>query len=168
MLYENSSFVICLFGPTGSGKTHWKNYLCSKGFKNIKSYTTRKKRNENDKEYCFVRKEIFKEIFKRGFFINVNNYCNEYYAVIKMDFLKCHIGLTQKILVDDDIEKSIFEFIKNRSLEKESTASRHIHRRFGISMDDAEKLLVTFAKKNLVKQFYDDEYQENRYTIVEN
>ena len=66
------------------------------------------------------------------------------------------------------MEKSIFEYIKNRSVENESTASRHIHRRFGISMEDAEKLLVTFAEKNLIKQFYDDEYQENRYKISEN
>ena len=63
------------------------------------------------------------------------------------------------------LEKTIFEFIKNRDTQNESTASRHIHRRFDIPIEQAEQFLITLSEKNLVEEFYDNEYQENRYTI---
>ena len=62
-------------------------------------------------------------------------------------------------------EKIIFEFIKNRTDQNESTASRHIHRRFDIDMEQAEQILTDLSEKKLIEEFYDKEYQENRYTL---
>ncbi len=67
----------------------------------------------------------------------------------------------------ENLEKIIFEFVKNRSNQNESTTSRHVHRRFDISMEDAEQFLVKLLEKNLTQEFYDNEYQENRYTLKE-
>ena len=63
------------------------------------------------------------------------------------------------------LEKTILEFIKNRTAQNESTASRHIHRRFDISMEQAEQILIILSEKNLIEEFYDKEYQENRYVL---
>ena len=63
------------------------------------------------------------------------------------------------------IENTIIQFIKNRAEQKESTTSRHIHRRFDITIEKAEKILSELAKKNIIEEFYDQEYQESRYTI---
>jgi predicted transcriptional regulator len=65
----------------------------------------------------------------------------------------------------EKLEKIIFEFIKNRTNQKESTASRHIHRRFDVDMKKAEQILTNLSEKKLIKEFYDKEYQENRYTL---
>ncbi|MFQ5781540.1 MAG: hypothetical protein ACE5GR_00625 [Nitrosopumilus sp.] len=70
-------------------------------------------------------------------------------------------------MIDNDegiLEKTVFQFIKNRSIQNESTASRHIHRRFDISMEQAEQILINLLEKNLIVEFYDKEYQENRFT----
>ncbi len=66
---------------------------------------------------------------------------------------------------DDIIEKTIVEFIKNRTIQNESTASRHIHRRFDIPMEKAEQILLKLSEKKVIKEFYDKEYQESRYTL---
>lgn len=63
------------------------------------------------------------------------------------------------------LETTVMEFIKNRTEQNESTASRHIHRRFDISMDVADKILANLAEKKMVVEFYDNEYQESRYSI---
>lgn len=62
-----------------------------------------------------------------------------------------------------DLKKIIFEFVSNRSIQNESTTSRHVHRRFDISIDEAENILKEMLTNNLVEEFYDEEYQENRY-----
>ena len=61
------------------------------------------------------------------------------------------------------LQEIIFEFIKNRTNQKESTASRHIHRRFDIPMEQAEQILIELAEKSMIKEFYDKEYEEVRY-----
>jgi hypothetical protein len=66
---------------------------------------------------------------------------------------------------DSELEKIIVEFIKNRTEQNESTASRHIHRRFDISMEESEQILIDLSKKERIEEFYDKEYQENRYTF---
>lgn len=65
----------------------------------------------------------------------------------------------------EKLEKTIFEFIKNRTEQNESTASRHIHRRFDIPMVQAELILTSLSEKKSIEEFYDKEYQENRYTL---
>lgn len=65
--------------------------------------------------------------------------------------------------MEKDIEEIILEFIKNRAKQNETTASRHIHRRFDISMENADKILEKLLAKNTIKEIYDEEYQEDRY-----
>lgn len=65
----------------------------------------------------------------------------------------------------EKLENIIFEFIKNRTNHKESTTSRHIHRRFDVDMEKAEQILTDLSEKKLIEEFYDKEYQENRYTL---
>ena len=67
---------------------------------------------------------------------------------------------------DEKLEKIVFEFIKNRTVENESTTSRHIHRRFDIEMSKANKILVDLLRKKQIEEFYDEEYQEYRYSHV--
>ncbi|KAF6244587.1 MULTISPECIES: hypothetical protein [Nitrosopumilus] len=64
-----------------------------------------------------------------------------------------------------DIKETIFDFIKNRAEINETTAIRHIHRRFGISEEEVEKILDEFVIKKKIKKIYDEEYQENRFTV---
>lgn len=66
---------------------------------------------------------------------------------------------------NESLQDTILEFIKNRAKDNESTASRHIHRRFDIPMEEADQILSKLADKNTVEEFYDEEYQENRYSI---
>ena len=65
----------------------------------------------------------------------------------------------------EKLEKIIFEFIKNRASQKESTTSRHIHQRFDVDMEKAKQILTDLSEKKLIEEFYDKEYQENRYTL---
>lgn len=67
---------------------------------------------------------------------------------------------------ETDLEEKILEFIKNRSEINETTATRHIHRRFGIPEDEIENILNELFKKNKIEKIYDEEYQENRFKIV--
>lgn len=64
-----------------------------------------------------------------------------------------------------DIKKIILEFIENRTEQNESTASRHIHRRFDIPMDQADEILNGFSKEKIIEEFYDKEYQEKRFNF---
>jgi hypothetical protein len=65
----------------------------------------------------------------------------------------------------EELEKIITEFLKNRAKQGESTATRHIHRRFDIPIDKAEEIMASLSEKKLVEEYYDNEYQEKRYRI---
>ena len=65
----------------------------------------------------------------------------------------------------EKLETLIFDFVKNRTMETESTTPRHIHRRFDIDMVQAEQILINLSEKKLIEKFYDKEYQENRYKL---
>ena len=64
-----------------------------------------------------------------------------------------------------DLKEKILEFIKNRSEINETTATRHIHRRFGMVEEEIEKILDELFEENKIKKVYDEEYQENRFEI---
>ena len=66
---------------------------------------------------------------------------------------------------ETDLKEKILEFIKNRSEINETTATRHIHRRFGMVEEDIEKILEELFEENKIKKIYDEEYQENRFKI---
>ena len=66
---------------------------------------------------------------------------------------------------DTDVKEKILEFIKNRSDINETTAVRHIHRRFGMVEEEIEEILDELFEQNKIKKIYDEEYQENRFKI---
>lgn len=66
---------------------------------------------------------------------------------------------------ETDLKEKILEFIKNRSEINETTATRHVHRRFGMPEDEIEKILDKLFEENKIKKIYDEEYQENRFKI---
>ena len=66
---------------------------------------------------------------------------------------------------ETDLKEKILEFIKNRSEINETTATRHIHRRFGMVEEDIEKILEELFEENKIKKIYDEDYQENRFEI---
>lgn len=87
--------ALCLFGPTGSGKTKWKNLFVSEGINNLKSYTTRVPRNSEDKEYNFVSKEQFLEMHNKGELLNVNlDYQGEMYGIRTCAFKTRNVLIT--------------------------------------------------------------------------
>lgn len=71
----------------------------------------------------------------------------------------------------DDLEDKIIEFIQNREKNKESTAPRHIHIRFGIEINEIEEILKRLSTRDKILKSYDIQYQEDRYfpvkTVIE-
>ncbi|RMW37289.1 MAG: hypothetical protein EA447_06355 [Nitrosopumilus sp.] len=65
-----------------------------------------------------------------------------------------------------DVQEKILEFIKNRSGINETTATRHIHRRFGMPEEEVEKIVNELFDENKIKKIYDEEYQEKRFKIA--
>lgn len=63
----------------------------------------------------------------------------------------------------NDIKEKIFEYIKNRSDINETTAIRHIHRRFDIVEEEIEKITDKLFDEKRIEKTYDEEYQENRF-----
>ena len=62
-----------------------------------------------------------------------------------------------------EIQEKILEFIRNRSEINETTAARHIHRRFDMPEEEIEAILdEMWQKKKLVKS-YDEHYREIRF-----
>jgi len=52
---------ILIVGRTGSGKDYLANRLCDRGFTQVKSYTTRPKRTENEDTHIFITKDDAKK-----------------------------------------------------------------------------------------------------------
>lgn len=65
---------------------------------------------------------------------------------------------------DIKLNPQILEFIKNRYKKGETTASRHIHIRFDIEIEQAEEVLDNLAKLGKISKSYDEEFQEFRYS----
>ena len=83
---RNRDTIIAIFGPTGCGKTTYKNHLTGKGWRHIKSFTTRPPRTFEEKEYHFVSPKEFNDLFNRGLMINTNRYDGHYYGTNINDF----------------------------------------------------------------------------------
>jgi len=66
----------------------------------------------------------------------------------------------------NDLENKILEFIQNREKNKESTAPRHVHIRFGIEIKEIEEILKLLSSKKIISKSYDNQYQEDRYLPV--
>lgn len=67
--------------------------------------------------------------------------------------------------MNENVKETILIFIKNRSEINETTATRHIHRRFGMPEDEIDNILNELFEENKIKKIYDEEYQENRFKI---
>ena len=66
--------------------------------------------------------------------------------------------------MDNNLENQILEFVQNRHEKSESTATRHVHIRFGIEIIQAEKIFQVLVQKNKILKYYDKDYDEDRYT----
>ena len=66
---------------------------------------------------------------------------------------------------ETDVKEKILEFIKNRSEINETTATRHIHRRFDMVDEEIDKILNKLFEENMIKKIYDEEYHENRFKV---
>jgi hypothetical protein len=84
----------------------------------------------------------------------------------KLD-LNYHYVNYKKLQLSKNLERIILVFIKNRKSQNESTAARHIHRRFDISMNDSENILEKLTEIKVIEKYYDNDYQENRYRVIE-
>ena len=80
--------VVAIFGPTGCGKTTYKNHLTDKGWRHIKSFTTRPPRPLEDSEYHFVSPKEYNDMFSRGLLMNTNRYDGHYYGTNVNDFMQ--------------------------------------------------------------------------------
>lgn len=70
---------IALFiGRTGSGKSFFAKALEKKGYRVLKSYTTRPKRNKDDVDHIFISQEEANLITNKVAYTEINNY--EYFA----------------------------------------------------------------------------------------
>ena len=67
--------------------------------------------------------------------------------------------------MNENVKETILVFIKNRSEINETTATRHIHRRFGMPEEEIDNILNELFEENKIKKIYDEEYQENRFEI---
>ncbi len=74
--FNNNGVVVAIFGPSGGGKSTAKSEFIKRGFKEIKSFATRKPRGieGEDKEYDFTTREEFMSQLAGGKLINVNEY----------------------------------------------------------------------------------------------
>ena len=81
------AFVICLFGPSGAGKTTWKEKLVERGIRPIRSYTTRKPRENEKEDYEFVTLAEWERLVRDCKLANVNNYHGEWYGISKAEFV---------------------------------------------------------------------------------
>ncbi|MFR8103759.1 MAG: AAA family ATPase [Clostridia bacterium] len=102
--------MIILIGESGSGKTTILNELEKRGFEKAINHTTRKPRDgeETLKEYEFVTKEEFEEMWKKGKLVQRAEFNGEYYG-ISTESLKDNVAC---ILIVDSIQD-----IKDRILE---------------------------------------------------
>jgi len=88
---ENNT-VIVVFGPTGSGKSTYKKHFTDKEWREIKTHTTRARRDTDDDEYVFYEGDRGKRLWlakdQKNDFINTNEYEGNYYGTDKKEFLK--------------------------------------------------------------------------------
>ena len=66
--------------------------------------------------------------------------------------------------MSQELEAQVLEFVDNRQQKGESTASRHIHIRFGIDIENAGQILDKLAENGKISKKYDEQYQEYRYS----
>tara|TARA_Y100001963_G_scaffold139056_1_gene204533 strand:+ start:732 stop:1454 length:723 start_codon:yes stop_codon:yes gene_type:complete len=79
--------ILALFGPSGSGKSYYKQILVNSGWRDIRTNTTRAPRGPDDVEYNFLSNSEFSELLSAGQLINTNEYLGEMYGTLVSEFL---------------------------------------------------------------------------------
>lgn len=80
--YNNGNHFFVFIGPSASGKTEIMNHL---PYRKITSYTTRKKRSENEDEYHHITQDEFFRKIDEGFFFEYSSYADNLYGTSKDD-----------------------------------------------------------------------------------
>ena len=146
--------LICIIGRTGSGKDYLAKKLEEKGLKQIKSYTTRPKRNENEDTHTFITKEEADKITDKIAVTEINGY--EYFATysqVKENDIYIIDPNGLKVLTENlKDEKMIVVYVK---ADDEERKERAINR-----ADNKEKELEIFNKRN--------ESENEQFTEFEN
>lgn len=153
--------LICIIGRTGSGKDYLAKKFEEKGLKQIKSYTTRPKRNENEDTHIFITKEEADKITDKIAVTEINGY--EYFATYSQ------VKENDIYVIDPNGLKVLCENLKNEKLlviyvkaddneRKEKAISR---------VDNKENELEIFNKRNVSedKQFTEFENILNKYNL---
>lgn len=134
--------ILLLVGRSGSGKTTIANMLCeNNGFTELKSYTTRPKRYEDEKCHIFATKEEFdklKDLVAYTMFDN-NEYCATKEQVEDADvyvidpngvttFMQSYTGNKQILVMYlDASEKTCIEHMLHRGDDYDRVQQRALH-----------------------------------------
>jgi len=129
---KNSDVIVAIFGPTGCGKSTYKNYMVKHGWRHIKSYTTRPARPGEKNEYHFVSPKEYNDLFARGHLTNTNRYDGHQYGTNINDFAQPG----KAVIITD--ASSVGKL--NRFAEQNSRDMRFMH----CMVDDVEE----FAKRH--------------------
>lgn len=134
--------IICIIGRTGSGKDYLAKKFEEKGLKQIKSYTTRPKRYENEDTHTFITKEEADKITDKIAVTEINGY--EYFAT------HSQVKENDIYIIDPNGLKVLCENLKDEPMmviyvkaDDEERKKRAIDR-----ADDEEKELEIFNKRN--------------------
>jgi len=146
--------LICIIGRTGSGKDYLAKKLEEKGLKQIKSYTIRPKRNENEDTHTFITKEEANEITDKIAVTEINGY--EYFATYSQ------VKDNDIYIIDPNGLKVLSENLKDEKMlvvyvkaDDDERKNRAINR-----ADNKEKELEIFNKRN--------ESENEQFTEFEN
>lgn len=91
-----------LVGKGASGKDWMQKKMVEKGFKAMKQYTTREKReNETGEEYHFVSDSEFKNMDDRGQFISVNFYHIGWYGISYDELMSSDVAILSPANIRD-------------------------------------------------------------------
>ncbi len=95
-----NKFIIV--GPGASGKDWMQKKMVENGYRPMKQYTTREKRdNEKGDEYHFISNETFKDMDDHGKFISSNFYRIGWYAVSYDELVNSDVAILSPANVSD-------------------------------------------------------------------
>ena len=91
-----------IVGPGASGKDWMLKKMVENGYRPMKQYTTREKRdNETGDEYHFISEETFKDMDDKGKFISSNFYRIGWYAVSYDELVNSDVAILSPANVRD-------------------------------------------------------------------